>query len=263
MLILKDFKLITSKDNSLIKLISKLQTSKKCRYENGLFVLEGLRICKDALDTGTMFDKLIISKSALEKLRTEIEILSENANECIEIPDYIFEKLSDTKSPQGVLAVCKMLKNNTEKIDINGRYLAFENVSDPSNLGAVARTCEALGVSGIILSNDGLDPYSPKVLRASMGTMLRIPLFILDDFANNLASLPHKKYACVVDRDALSIKTADFKNGSIVIIGNEANGITNETKAVSDFEVTIKMTGKAESLNAAAAAAIAIWEMMK
>ncbi|MBR6510260.1 MAG: RNA methyltransferase [Clostridia bacterium] len=260
---MKDFKQISSKDNSLIKLISKLQTSKKCRYENGLFVLEGLRICKDALDTGTVFDKLIISKSALEKLSEDIDILSENAKECIEIPDYIFEKLSDTKSPQGILAVCKMKEINAEKIDINGRYLAFENVSDPSNLGAVARTCEALGVSGIILSNDGCDPYSPKVLRASMGTMLRMPLYILDDFAKDLAKLPLKKYACVVDKDAKSIKETEFNDGSIVIIGNEANGITDETIAVSDSKITIKMTGKAESLNAAAAAAIAIWEMMK
>lgn len=263
MLILKDFKQISSKDNSLIKLISKLQTSKKCRYENGLFVLEGLRICKDAYENGTMFDKLIISNSALKKLNSDIEILSENANECIEIPDYIFEKLSDTKSPQGILAVCQMQNNTTEHIDLNGRFLAFENVSDPSNLGAVARTCEALGISGIILSNDGCDPYSPKVLRASMGTLLRMPLFILEDFSKDLAKLPLKKYACVVDNDALSIKNVDFNDGSIVIIGNEANGITDETKAISDFLVTIKMTGKAESLNAAAAAAIAIWEMMK
>ena len=263
MLILKDFKQISSKDNSLIKLISKLQTSKKSRYENGLFVLEGLRICKDALENGTMFDKLIISNSAHEKSYSDIETLAENAIECIEIPDYIFEKLSDTKSPQGILAVCKMQKISTEKIDLNGKYLAFENVSDPSNLGAVARTCEALGVSGIILSNDGCDPYSPKVLRASMGTLLRMPLFILEDFANDLSKLSLKKYACVVDADALSIKSVDFKEGSIVIIGNEANGITNETKLVSDFEVTIKMAGKAESLNAAAAAAIAVWEMMK
>ena len=100
--------------------------------------------------------------------------------------------------------------------------------------------------------------YKPREPRAKPPR-----LSFLEDFSNDLLKLPLKKYACVVDNNALSIKSVNFDNGSVVIIGNEANGITTETKSVSDFEVTIKMTGKAESLNAAAAAAIAIWEMMK
>ena len=257
-----DFKAISSKDNSLIKLVFALQKSAKSRRENGLFVLEGLRICDDASINGIQFDKLIVSESAKIKYENEVEKFAENSKECFTISDGLFKKISDTQSPQGIIAVAKIPANNTE-IDLNGRYIALENLSDPSNLGAVSRTAEALGVSGIIISDNSCDPYSPKVLRASMGTLLRMPVIIFTDFANEIKNSGLNSYACVVDRDAKSISQIDFTNGSVLIIGNEANGITNATKSVSNALITIKMSGKAESLNAAIAASIAMWEMMK
>lgn len=257
-----DFKAISSKDNSLIKLVSALQTSSKSRRENGLFVLEGLRICDDAAINGIQFDKLIVSQSALEKYKTEIKEFCKNSKECYSVPDGLFKKISDTSSPQGVLAVAKISQKSPE-IDKNGRYIALENLSDPSNLGAISRTAEALGVTGIIMSDNTCDPYSPKVLRASMGTLLRMPLIIFKDFAEDIKNSGLKSYSCVVDSDAKDIKDVSFKNGSVVIIGNEANGITDAVKTVSNSLVTIRMSGKAESLNAAIAASIAMWEMMK
>jgi TrmH family RNA methyltransferase len=149
------------------------------------------------------------------------------------------------------------------QIDPNGKYVALENINDPSNLGAVSRTAEALGVSGIILSANGCDPYSPKSLRASMGTLLRMPLIVLPDFVNGIKNSGLKSYACVVDSNAKSITDVDFTEGSVVMIGNEANGLTMEAKEMATEQITIKMTGLAESLNAATAAAISIWEMMK
>ena len=258
-----NFKVIESKDNSLIKLISQLQTSRKTRKENGLFVLEGLRICKDASENGIRFDKLIITDTALTKYREELEVFSKISDECVKIPDSLFKKISDTSTPQGVIALVKIPENKLNNIDKNGRYVGLENVADPSNLGAIARTAEALGVSGIILSSYGCDPYSPKSLRASMGTLLRMPLIVLEDFSNQIKTLGLKTYSCVVDRDADKITDVEFSAGSVVIIGNEANGITEETKNISDKLITIQMKGSAESLNAAAAAAISIWELMK
>ena len=258
-----DFKVIESKDNSLIKLISQLQTSAKARKENGLFVLEGLRICKDAFDNGIRFDKLIISETAKSKYCEDIENFSKTSDELIKIPDSLFKKISDTQSPQGIIALVKIPENLLNSISEKGKYIALENVSDPSNLGAIARTAEALGVDGIILSSDGCDPYSPKSLRASMGTLLRMPLIILNDFANQIKDLNLTIYSCVVDKDAEKITDILFGDGSVVVIGNEANGITKETKNVSDKLITIEMKGSAESLNAAAAAAISIWELMK
>ena len=259
---MENIKSITSKDNSLIKLVCSLQTSSKARKENGLFVLEGKRICDDAYVSGIKFDKLIVSDTALKKYTESIELFSENAKEIFKIPDSLFKKISDTTSPQGIIALAEMPKKSTE-IDKNGRYIALENINDPSNLGAVSRTAEALGVSGIILSADGCDPYSPKSLRASMGTLLRMPVIILDDFSNGIKQSGLKSYACVVDANALPITSIDFSDGSVLMIGNEANGLTDTAKNIADFNITIPMSGKAESLNASVAAAIAIGEMMK
>ena len=260
---MRAFNIITSRENPLIKLVAALQVSSEKRKRNGLFVLEGLRICKDACDNGIKFDKLIVSDAAAEKYAADTEKFSLISDECYKIPDSLLKKISDTKTPQGIIAVAKMPVTGSCGIDKNGKYIALENVSDPSNLGAISRTAEALGVNGIILSSDGCDPYSPKALRASMGTHLRVPVFVTESFAETLKSTGLKRYACVVDKTAESIKEQSFENGSVVMIGNEANGLTDSAKQSADVLVTIPMTGRAESLNAAAAAAIAMWEMMK
>ncbi len=253
---------ITSKDNSLIKLVCSLQSSLKARKENGLFVLEGKRICDDAYCCGIRFDKLIISETAYNKYYEAIEKFSKNSDEFYKIPDSLFKKISDTTSPQGIIAVAKMPEKSLE-IDKGGKYIALENINDPSNLGAISRTAEALGVSGIILSSDSCDPYSPKSLRASMGTLLRMPVIVLDDFVECLSKSSLKTYACVVDNDAIRITDVEFSSGSVLIIGNEANGLSDAAKEKADFRITIQMCGKAESLNASVAGAIAMWEMMK
>ena len=258
-----DFKEIRSRDNSLIKLVSRLQSSSSARRENGLFVLEGLRLCSDAFLNRIRFDKLIVSFSAAGKYNNEISGFLSKTGECIKVPDNLFEKISDTKSPQGIIALCRIPEHNTRGISSAGRYVALENISDPSNFGAVARTAEALGADGLIVSSDGCDPYSPKVLRSSMGTVLRLPVFVAEDFELLLKSSGLKTYACVVDSSAESITVQKFSDGCAVLIGNEANGLTEKTVMTAYRRVTIPMKGKAESLNAAAAAAIAVWEMMK
>lgn len=260
---MKNFFEITSKENSLIKLTSLLQSSSKARKEHNLFVLEGLRICLDAAENGILFDKLIVSKTAYSKYISDIERLSEIAENCYIIPDSLFKKISDTTNPQGIICIANIPVSNISQIDLKGRYIALENVADPSNLGAVARTAEAMGVTGIILSDGGCDPYSPKALRASMGTILRLPIIIFEDFSNQINKTTLKTYSCVVDIDAIPISNVRFCDGIIVIIGNEANGITDETKKNSDYKITIPMKGRVESLNAAVAASISIWEMMK
>lgn len=257
-----EFKEITSKENSLIKLTSELQNSSKKRHKTGLFVLEGLRICKDAFENGIRFDKLIISKTAKEKFCSIISDFSSVCAECYLLPDSLFKKISETDSPQGIIVLAK--KPETKKLDFSqGRFVGLENLQDPSNLGAIARSCEALGADGILLSKNCCDPFSPKSLRASMGTLLRIPVIILDDFVNDIKKLGLKTFACVVDSEALPITKANFTDGSIVLIGNEANGLTADTINACDLKITIPMNGTAESLNASVAAAIAVWEMMK
>ena len=256
------FKEITSKDNSLIKLVCELQRSSKAREGYSLFVLEGLRICKDAFENGIRFDKLIVSHTAFEKLSEDIIKFSDVSNENILIPDSLFKKISETASPQGIIAVA----NKPEKATVEfkkGRFIGIENLQDPSNLGAISRTAEALGVSGIIMSKNCCDPYSPKSLRASMGTLLRLPIIITENFAEEIKELGLVSYACVVDCNVSAINEVNFSDGCVVLIGNEANGLTVETVNNSDYQVTIPMKGRAESLNASVAASIAAWEMMK
>ena len=258
---MENFLKITSRDNSLIKLVCGLNDSARDRKKYGLFVLEGLRICEDAYQNGINFDKLIVSDSAYSKLFSNIEKFASVSEKCYILPDSLFEKIASTDSPQGVMVVAK-IPENSQKIDPRGRYIGLENLSDPSNLGAIARTAEALGVSGILISKGSVDPYSPKVLRASMGTLIRMPLFVCDDLCETINSSDLNAYACVVDADATPINEISFKDGDILLIGNEANGLTDKVKNNAK-RVTIKMSGKAESLNAAAAAAIAMWEMVK
>ena len=253
---------ISSKDNQLIKFVSQLQTSSKHRKNNNFFVLEGLRICDDAYQNNIRFDKLIVTKNAIEKHENYINKFAEISNNCYVIKEDLFKKISDTSSPQGIIAVAEIPKIRTD-ITGCGRYIALENLSDPSNLGAIARTAEALGVDGIIISSDSCDPYSPKSLRSSMGTLLRIPLYIADDIMDIIVKNGLRSFACVVDRDAESIAKIQFKDGDVLLIGNEANGLSNYAKNASNNCITIDMQGKAESLNAAAAAAIAMWEMVK
>lgn len=257
-----EFKEISSRDNPLVKLVSALQNNRKSRAENGLFVLEGLRICKDATENNISFEKLIVSKSAKEKYFEDIQNFIDISKECYLFSDDLFKKISDTTSPQGIIALVKTVDLKAE-FNKSGRYIALENLNDPSNLGAVSRTAEALGVSGIILSSDSCDPYSPKALRASMGTLLRMPVIILENFSDSLFDLGLRTYSCVVDGDAEKITDIKFSDSSVLIIGNEATGISDKVKAKSDYRITIPMSGTAESLNAAVAASISMWEMMK
>lgn len=258
---------ITGRDNARIKEIHKLITSGRARRERGLFVVEGVRICTDALRSRIGIETLVYSDSAAQRYPEQLELLRAACETELSVPNDLFDKISDTKSPQGVLCVCKTprLRLPIEQIVQGGKYLALESLSDPANLGTIARTAEALGIDGLILSSGSCDPYSPKALRAGMGSLLRIPLVVADDFIALIEALQQKglrAYAAVPARDAVAVTKLPLCDGGIVMIGNEGNGLSEEAKAVAQ-RVTIPMAGRAESLNAAAAAAIMMWEMCR
>ena len=259
---MQKFKEISAKDNRLIKQTALLQKSAKARKESNLFLLEGLRICKDAKAGGVVFDTLIVSKTAVEKQKADIDILAEISENCAVVTDDLFGKISETKTPQGIIAVARIPKSPAT-VDNAGRYVALEHMADPANIGAVARTAEALGITGLIISGDSCDIYSPKALRASMGTLIRIPTYFCDDISLFLEQNRLRGFACVPTGGDEKIGDVRFANGDAVIIGNEANGLTEKTISGAYKTVTIPMRGKAESLNAAAAAAIAMWELIK
>lgn len=255
---------ITSKANSLIKETAKLFTSRKARYENHQFALEGARLCFDAVNSGYQPDVLLFTEELQEKYPAEIENAIASSKRACVISGEVASKLSETQTPQGVFAVCSM-KPFAEKAEPGKKYIALDNLQDPANLGAILRTAEALGVSGAILYNC-CDAYNPKALRAAMGSSLRLPLIISDNLAEdiiNLKSNGFSVYATVPDGDAKDITKVGFPASSICVIGNEGNGISAEVKAACSELVTINMLGRAESLNASMAGAIAMWEMLR
>ena len=240
--------MITSRDNAQVKNVCKLREEKSERRKQNLMVLEGERLLSEAASIEYLYYTANSNYERFLPLAQRHE----------EVTPEVFKKMSDTVCPQGVLGLVA-LPNLTPKIDPNGKYLAFENLQDPSNLGAAARTAEAFSLSGIIVC--GTDPYSPKVLRASMGAILRIPVIECDNFLEFVSALPHRKIGTVC-RGGEDIRSFKFSN-DIVLIGNEGNGLTKEAQDLCERLVTINMSGKAESLNASVASAIAVWEMTK
>lgn len=255
---------ITSKNNNLIKNIKKLFTSRKERTQSKKFVLEGARLCFDVLNSTYSVDTFLVTEKMLQKYESECEKMEKIAKNSFLISDEVASKLSETENTQGVFAVCNA-KENENRILPNNKYIALDNVQDPSNLGAIIRTAEALGINGAICYHS-CDVFNPKALRASMGSILRLPIIISDDLVLDIENAKldgFKVYATVPDRGAKDITTIDFPKSSICIIGNEGNGISNEVKSVSNTLITINMLGRAESLNASMAGAITMWEMLR
>lgn len=244
----------------------KLREKDSFRKNEGLFFIEGARLCADASLSAVTIKELYVTEGAYEKYSSYVNTIENRAERSFLISDEVAEKLADTKNPQGLFCVCKMLDKNTNigKIKYNGKYIALENVTNPSNFGAVVRTAEAVGLNGVIVSG-GCDIYNPKSQRAAMGSLFRLDIIQVDDlpaFLSELKGEGMNVYAGVPDSTALKITEANMQGGVVSVIGNEGNGITDETRNVCT-PVTIPMQGRAESLNAAAAASILIWEMMR
>ncbi len=254
--------IITSKENPAVKQAGKLVSSAKTRKKENAFITEGLRLCRDVAQSGGVIRTAFMTEDFAQDFAEDAAIIRSAATHCFTVSDSIMQHLSDTETPQGVLCVC-------QKPDFSvlperaGRFVVLENLGDPANVGAIARTAEALGADGLLISG-GCDVYHPKALRASMGALLRLPVYEAEtqDIVTHLHRLGVTTHAAVVYDADCSVTQTDFSNPCAVVIGNEANGITPDTAAACHSRITIPMAGRAESLNAAAAACILIWEMM-
>ena len=259
--------IIKSKDNKTVKYIGKLISSSKFRREEERFVIEGVRLCEEALKNNILVDTLVVSAGALDKHSDIVSKLRDISKTMICVEDRIFSGLSDTKTPQGVLCVVKTLDKQPhfDKIIENGILLALDNIQDPSNLGTILRSADALGVEGVVLSRDCCDVFSPKVVRGSMGAIFRIPFTITDDLAGFVTDYNNYgvSYACVLDETAVTVNEARFTKPSLSVIGNEGNGVSMDVVNACSNKLYIPMHNNAESLNAAVAASIIMWEMVK
>lgn len=255
---------ITSRKNKEIKFAAEIASSAKARQENKLFFVEGARLCEDAAKSGVKITKLFVTESAKNKYEKYLKSVLNVVDEVFEIEEHIVQLLAQTKNSQAVFCLCEIPKIE-ENIKVLGKWAALENIQDPSNLGTIMRTAEALGVTGLILIS-GCDSFSPKTVRASMGAVFRMQILT----ASNLEEL--SKINGIVEMESLAAVPAssseklgkiNFSKNTLLFIGNEGNGLTEQAIDFCKRKITIPMTGRAESLNAAAAAAICLWEITK
>ena len=245
--------MITAQDNSQVKYISKLLKSSKFRREEGAFIVEGPRMVSE---TPTEFlHTIYLSETGAKTFKYEgAEIIS----------DKVFRNLSDTVNPQGVLAVVRQPRFELENIlqKSNPLLIFLENLQDPGNLGTILRTAEAAGCTGIVADKNTVDLFNPKVVRSTMGAAFRMPFVTVEKLATAVALSKDKGvtfYAAHLGGKQ-SCYDFDYTKPTAFLIGNEGNGLTDEAADLADKKIIIPMDGKAESLNAAMATGILIYE---
>ena len=277
---------ITSRQNTFVKEVA-LLSEKKAREKSGLFRFDGLKLCEEALKNGVPLTAIVIRES--EKTRID-RWLSERLPNA-ELPadvrvkvlaDGVFDKISEEKSPDGIICVAKALDkfhkiatiNNIPEIldslsrdGMPAKLLYLHEVRDPGNVGTVLRTAAALGIDCVLLSKDSADLYQPRTLRAAMGAIFRIPTVRVSgdgaEVCRALKAAGRRVLATALDADARALGDLELSRGDCFVIGNEGHGLPASVIEAATHSVYIPMTEGSESLNAAIAATLCIWEMKK
>lgn len=257
---------IISSQNNIVKHVKSLHEKSK-RDQLGQFFVEGLRIVEDALLSGVFIEFVVISESANFKKEVQglVEGLREKGLLIYEVSDKIFKEISDTETPQGILGVIKKPEFELEEVIRSGDfYILLERIQDPGNMGTIIRTADAAGTSGIIVSNGCVDIYNPKVLRSTMGSIFHLPIVKVDNLEKAILDLNKTGFNVLAAH--LNGQTwhfdQDMKNKTAVVIGNEANGISDNVAKECKL-IKIPMLGKSESLNASVSAAVIIYEYVR
>ena len=235
-----------------------LKKSAKARKKEKCFLVEGPRmffeIPKDRIEECYLTEEFE-DKYAEELKGWHYELISEN----------VCKHLSDTKTPQGVIAVVRRTEPSIEELlhkEKNPCFFLLENLQDPGNLGTIVRTAEGAGVTGIIMNRETVDIYNPKVIRSTMGAVFRMPFLYVEDLPEKIKELQKKSiktYAAHL-RGENAYDEEDYTTGCAFLIGNEGNGLRDEVADCANCLIRIPMEGEAESLNAAVAAAVLMFE---
>ena len=259
--------MITSTSNPKVKQLQLWQNKSKERKKDGVYIVEGIKMFLEApID---MIKEVYISQEILQNVQKESEsnIFLKEKIQLIEfetITDDIFKKVSDTQTPQGILTVMKRPEYSMDDIagTENPLVVVLENLQDPGNLGTILRTGEGAGISGVIMSEGTVDIYNPKTIRATMGSIYRIPFIYTKDLAETIGELKErgiKTYAAHLKGETY-YDSLSFKEPTAFLIGNEGNGLTDRTAGLADSYLKIPMEGQVESLNAAVATSLLIYE---
>lgn len=255
---------INSSKNELFKEIYKLK-QKKYRYRSNSFLIEGIKLVKHAALQGEAIEYLLFCKTLIDSeiIEAIIEIVPETTN-LLYLPKDLFEDISDTVNSQGVISVVKIPKP-MEVLAPKGLYIALDRIQDPGNLGTIIRTADAAGFDGLIYNKGTVDPYGEKVLRSTMGSIFSLPLMAVEDLSQTLAGAKTAGTAvfCTSLEDSEDYSTVSYQEGAIIVIGNESQGVSEEVFEQASQKIKIPIYGQAESLNAAIAAAIIMYEAVK
>ncbi len=244
---------ITSTSNERIKFLKTLK-SKKGRESTKTYLIEGKRAVLDAMARGVQFECVLAEESFLDSINADCEIIC--------VSHRVIEALSETSSPEGIIAQAKMFDTSFSAEGLNGLTVFLDRLQDAGNLGTVIRTADAAGASAMILSPECVELFNPKTVRATMSSIFNIPVMIADDSVQALAELKKHGYTVFAAAlDGTDFYSSDFKHNekNCVIIGNEGNGISQPVLDIADEKISLPMRGGAESLNASVAAGILIY----
>lgn len=254
--------IIESKDNSLIKEVKKLH-KRKNRIERGQFIIEGFRFVEEALKSSFKVEYLFINESVLNKYESlNIKNFINEETKVYAVRNNIIKELCETENPQGIVAV--VWNKKMELADREGFYILVDKIQDPGNLGTIIRSAHASGALGVITTKGTVDVYNDKTLRSTMGSIFNIP--VMEDIEFNITNrLKENEFKFIVsslDTDK-NFYNVDLKGKVVICVGNEGNGISEEVYSFADEKVKIPMPGGAESLNAAVAASIMMYEVVR
>lgn len=254
--------MISSISNPQMKHILALQKKSRYRKDEQQFVAEGLRMVMET--PGERLKKLYVSERFIAQAEDQIQTWVKMQSWEL-VSDNVFNRISQTQTPQGILAVVGMSSPGVDRILENGDnkcYLLLESLQDPGNLGTILRTAEAAGIDGIILNETSVDIYNPKVIRSTMGALYRMPFAYTTDLRATIKQMKKagiKVFAAHLAA-AKNYDQADYHQGCAFLIGNEANGLSDEIAALATEYIKIPMSGSIESLNASVAAALLMYE---
>lgn len=256
--------MISSPANKKVKEIQALNKKASLRRESGLFVVEGLRMFMEIPDE--RIEALYVSEHFLESCSPAAKEKAERHPYEV-VADAVFPSMSDTKTPQGVLAVIKQEQHSIEEIISrpDAAILVLETIQDPGNLGTMLRAGEGAGLTGIIADAGTADLYNPKVIRSTMGSVFRVPFTVTEDLHGTILEMKKKgiRMAAAHLKGENSYDKEDLTGPTAFMIGNEAKGLREETAALADVLVKIPMLGRVESLNAAVAASVLLYELAR
>ena len=245
--------IISSKDNEIVKEIRKLKEKK---FRKDKFIVEGIKMLEEAINENADIDLIVLREgTAIQKDISQFK--------SIVVTEKVFITLTDVVSPQGVLAIIN--KKNDIKIDESADYiLALDGIQDPGNLGTIIRTADSANLKQIIVSKNTVDRFAPKVIRSTMGAIYRVNIIEVEDLVETLKNLQKKNFNIITTSLNTNNSIYDISyNKSVVVIGNEANGVSSEVLNIADYKVKIPMLGKTESLNASVATGIMIYEYVR